>query len=608
MRFNSDFLEELRERIPPSEIIGRKVSLKPKGRGEFTGLCPFHNEKTPSFTVSDDKGFYHCFGCSAHGDIIKFTMDSDGLTFSDAVEKLAGIAGLPLPKISREDDEKFKKVLSIYDVMEKAALWFQKQLVVPGNRFALEYLRSREMGKEVLEKFRLGFAPDSFSALKTFLLSEKVSEQLMFDAGLVVKNDRGEVYDKFRNRIIFPIFDAKGRVIAFGGRVMDDSMPKYLNSPETEIYKKGNMLYGWNFAKSSARLKNEVIVVEGYVDLIALNKNGIENVVASSGTALTERQLQILWSAVNEPTICLDGDAAGKRAMARIVELYLPLLKPGYSLKFVILPENMDPDDAIKNNGADFFLKLTKMAMPLSEIVWQIESTNNEGKTPEKKAALEKTLADLAGKIKDASVRNYYSRFFKDKLWQAKTPSRFKNKKDEKTKNIDKLQKFNAAEPEEIKQLEIRLIDCILNYPELLENSEIHEDFIKLEFSSAKLDKIRQNILETTSNFSGVDKKGLEKELEEAGFGLEVKKILRGSKLNLKNYDIAFSSLKYLFARFNFIYTENMFRLRAQSISSEKIDEFLTRGKHELIALQKAEEKEKQILENMLENNSASSA
>jgi len=311
MAFSPDFLDEIRARIGLADLIRGRVRLTAKGR-EFQGLCPFHNEKTPSFTVNEQKGFYHCFGCGAHGGVFDFVMQSEGLSFRDAVEKLAADAGLQVPVDTPEERDRARRRQTLHDVMEVAAAYFEKTLRMPEGKTASNYLRGRGVDDPAIARFRLGYAPDSRSSLKAALGREGIGEELMAEAGLVISPDEPgrSSYDRFRGRLMFPITDRKGRVVGFGGRILGDGEPKYLNSPETPVFQKGRLLYGLPLAAKAARDQRALLVVEGYMDVIALAQGGFENAVAPLGTALTEDQIGELWKLVDEPVLCFDGDAA----------------------------------------------------------------------------------------------------------------------------------------------------------------------------------------------------------------------------------------------------------------------------------------------------------
>ncbi|MBQ2882193.1 MAG: DNA primase [Alphaproteobacteria bacterium] len=412
------FMDELRARVSIVDVVGAKVKLTKKGR-EYQGLCPFHNEKTPSFTVNESKGFYHCFGCAAHGDIIKFEMEANGLPFMDALQKLAHQAGLQMPKFSTKDKEQAEERKSLYEIMEQACLFFEKQLKMPEGAEGLKYfMDKRGFSKETIEKFRLGFAPNN-NALMAHLKSMGVSETDLKDLGLIAipEDTSRRAHDFFRNRIMIPITNKQGKIIAFGGRVMEKIEPKYLNSPETPIFNKRRNLYNLDKARESGYKEKKLIICEGYMDVIALDSYGFNYAVAPLGTALTEEQIMEAWKVCPEPILCLDGDAPGTKAAMRSVDRVLPILKAGYSLKFMFLPDNMDPDEYLKAHGKDSFASLMAKTSPLIDILWRKYTEDQDSSTPEKKALIETTLLNEVNKIADATVRSYYAQEIKNRIY-----------------------------------------------------------------------------------------------------------------------------------------------------------------------------------------------
>jgi DNA primase len=418
MAFDPSFLDELRNRLNIADVVARRVKLVKRGR-EHTGLCPFHNEKSPSFTVSEDKGFFHCFGCGAHGDVIGFVMRTENASFPEAVEKLAGEAGLQIPNMTREDREDGQKRQTLHAVVEAAAEWFMLELAGPRGRSGRDYLAKRGMSVAVIERFRIGFAPEARTALKAALLKQGFAEELILEAGLIRRRESdGETYDLFRNRVIFPITDRRGRVIAFGGRVLDpapEGAPKYLNSPETPLFHKGRNLYGYAQAMEGARKENLIVVTEGYMDAIAALAAGVP-AVAPLGTALTEDQMRELWRLVPEPVLSFDGDAAGLRAAARAADRALPLIVPGRSLRFVSLPAGEDPDSLIGKQGAAAFRAILETAKPLSQLLWDLALAGGMPDSPEKIAVIEKTLMDQTAKVADPTLKKHFQDHFRDRV------------------------------------------------------------------------------------------------------------------------------------------------------------------------------------------------
>ncbi len=414
------FIEELRTRISIVDIVGAKVKLTKKGR-EYQGLCPFHNEKTPSFTVNESKGFYHCFGCGAHGDILKFEMEANGLPFLDALQKLSHMAGVPMPTLSAKDKEHEQEKKSLYDIMEQACLFFEKNLHMPIGAEGLKYFKEkRDFDEDIIKKFRLGYAPNN-NGLMAHLKSMGIDEKDLNELGLMsIPEDKNRPkHDFFRNRIMIPITNKQGKIIAFGGRVMEKIEPKYLNSPETPIFNKRRNLYNLDKAREVAYKEKQLIICEGYMDVIALDKYGFSYAVAPLGTALTEEQIIEAWKVTPEPILCLDGDAPGTKAAMRSVDRVLPILKAGYSLKFMFLPDNMDPDEYLKCHGAESFKALMNKTKPLIDILWQKYTQDENANTPERKALIEKTLLEEVAKIKDPTVRGYYTQEIKNRIYLA---------------------------------------------------------------------------------------------------------------------------------------------------------------------------------------------
>ncbi len=409
MSFDPNFLDRLRDQVSIAEVVGRRVRLTRKGR-EHSGLCPFHNEKTPSFTVSEDKGFYHCFGCGEHGDVIGFVMKTEGLSFPEAVEKLAGEANLPLPRRDPRELETRKRRADLHEALEEACRWFQEQLETPAGREARDYLAGRGLSPETLRAFRLGFAPDQRGALRKALNARGIDDALLLEAGLLKQPEGGApLRDYFFNRVIFPIPDRRGRVIAFGGRTLSpDAKPKYVNSPDSPLFHKGRVLYNMARARQAAHDGNALIVAEGYMDVIALTQAGFPGAVAPLGTAVTEEQIAELWRMAPEPVLCLDGDAAGQRAAQRAIERALPTLRPGCSLSFATLPAGEDPDSLVKAQGSAAMSRVLAAARPLSEMLWTGRLAAGRSDTPERRAALRRDLMEAVERIQDPGVRQEY--------------------------------------------------------------------------------------------------------------------------------------------------------------------------------------------------------
>ncbi len=427
MRFSPSLLDEIRARLPVSQVVGRKVALKKKGR-EYSGLSPFKSEKSPSFFVNDLKGFYHCFASGEHGDIFTFVMKTEGLEFPEAVERLAEEAGVPLPKATERNVEQEDQRDRLYRLLEASAKFFEDSFKQPLGADARRYvLDKRGLKRETIAAFRLGFAPNSRTALKEFLKAQGFSISDMVASGMLIGGDDiPEPYDRFRNRVMFPIQDLKGRVIAFGGRALDKDAPaKYLNSPETPLFHKGGVLFNAARARPLAHDRNRIIAVEGYMDVVALTEGGFGEAVAPLGTALTEDQVKLMWRIVPEPILCFDGDSAGKKAAFRAVDTVLPHLKPGMSVSFAFLPDGLDPDDLIRQNGADAMAEVLSKTRPLIDMLWDRETHTGHTETPEQRAALENRLRALSAQIADPLVKSHYERELRDRLYQFGRQSRF---------------------------------------------------------------------------------------------------------------------------------------------------------------------------------------
>lgn len=423
MRFSPQLLDEIRARLPVSAVVARKVALKKKGR-EYVGLSPFKTEKTPSFFVNDQKGFYHCFASGEHGDIFKFVMATEGLSFPEAVERLAEEAGVALParsepteiEVEREDERQ-----RLYRLLEVSAAFFKTALRRPEGEPARRYLERRGLAAETIDRFGLGFAPNSRNALKEHLAKAGFSASDMARSGMSIAGDDIPVpYDRFRNRVMFPIRDLKDRVIAFGGRALDPDAPaKYLNSPETPLFHKGHILFNAARARPFAHDKDRLIAVEGYMDVVALAEAGFGEAVAPLGTALTEDQVKLMWRFVAEPILCFDGDSAGRKAAFRAIDTVLPHLSPGRSVAFAFLPDGLDPDDLIRQQGAQAMEGVLKRARPLAAVLFDREWSAGDWSTPERRARLEQQIRGLVGQIADASVRAHYERDMRQRLYEA---------------------------------------------------------------------------------------------------------------------------------------------------------------------------------------------
>ena len=504
MKFSIETLNEIKDKISVSQVVEKTVQLKKRGK-EFVGLSPFTKERTPSFTVNDEKQFYHCFSTNKHGDIFTFLVEVGGLSFPEAVEKLADEAGVQLRTFSPAEEEKINKSKKIFEALEISKSFFSSQIFDDNNSFALKYIRERGLDDKIINSYEIGYAPQG-NKLEKFLLSKGVSHEIMTLAGMTIKDEKRKdnFYDRFRNRIIFPIRDIRNRVVGFGGRVINSNdQPKYLNSPETPVFHKGSLLY--NFSKIRPNLKNNdnLIVVEGYMDVVSLASKGFQNAVAPLGTAITETQLNILWKDSDSPIICFDGDKAGKQASFRATEIALKLLKPNKTLRFINLPDNLDPDDYIKNFGLESFNKFVDNASPLQSIIWDLCLQESNIDTPEGKAGFESILRAKLNLIGDKSIKKHYGLLFKDMLDQFF----YIKKTDRKISKFDNSGKYTGKYKNSLKiknsilgsggqlpsDLEALVISGVLIFPELVKKHyEILESF---NIENLRLVDIRDNVL-----------------------------------------------------------------------------------------------------------------
>ena len=425
------FLDELRNRLSLAQVVGRKVMWDQRksnaGKGDFWAPCPFHQEKSASFHVDDRKGYYYCFGCHAKGDAISFVRETENVSFPEAIEILAREAGMPIPERDPRAQEKADRRSKLIAVMEQAVQWYRLQLKTTAAAEARDYLARRGLSPAAQERWEIGFAPPGWEGLREALGAKGISNDLMLEAGLLKSSDKGKApYDAFRNRIMFPIRDARGKAIAFGGRAMDPSdNAKYLNSPETLLFDKGRSLFNHGPAREAAGKGHPLIVAEGYMDVIALSGAGFPAVVAPLGTAITEDQLRLLWRMAPEPIIALDGDTAGLRAAMRAIDVALPLLEAGQSLRFALMPEGQDPDDLIRAQGAGAMRKVIDAAIPMVALLWRRETEDKVFDSPERRAALDKALREKLKLIKDPSIRTHYGEAIKEmraELFGARRP------------------------------------------------------------------------------------------------------------------------------------------------------------------------------------------
>ncbi len=540
MRFTPQFLDELKARLPVSEVVGKRVKLVRAGR-EFKGLSPFNKEKTPSFFVNDQKQAWFDFSSGKNGSIFDFVMQSEGVSFPEAVERLAQMAGVPLPKISREDEARDTRRKTLYDVMELAVKFFQDTLASRAGAKARGYLADRGLDPATQLKFRIGYAPGERFALKEYLGSHSIPVEDMVEAGLLISGDDIPVpFDRFRDRVMFPIADLRGRVIAFGGRALEkDAQAKYLNSPETPLFHKGATLYNIAAARQAAHDGSPIIAVEGYVDVIAMVTAGFPATVAPLGTALTEDQLTLLWKMADEPILCFDGDSAGLRAAYRAVDLAMPRLKPGKSLKFAILPQGQDPDDLVRSGGREAVSDVIGAARPLADMLWARETEGHSFDTPERRAALEARINEVTTAIGDEAVRRYYRQDFSARLSQFFAPAQAPRREPRlggnwRERNADwqrtaaprtagrampyvVVSQQLASSPvhrghrSAVPRREALILQAALNYPWLLHDHL--EELASLEFRHVDTERLKGALIDIAAHAAALDAEALKAEL-----------------------------------------------------------------------------------------------
>lgn len=499
------FLEDIRARTRLSDIIGKRIKLTRAGR-EFKACCPFHNEKSPSFYVNDDKGFYHCFGCGAHGDQIGFITRHDNRNFMDAVEELAALAGLSVPKPSPQEAERANLRDRLVTLMDKATQFFTAQL--EGQKELLAYLEARQITEETRNAFRLGYAPENGATLSEYLKSQGFTDYEMQEAGLFRKSDRGGApYAFFRDRLMFPVTDRRGRTIAFGARQLPESMrpiaegapkpPKYINSTETPLFQKGHILYNESHARTAAAKGNQVIVCEGYADVIAMWQAGFTGTVAPLGTALTDAQILSLWAmtpesdttTVREPILCFDGDNAGRRAALRAMNNIIPMLQSGKSARFAFLPSGQDPDDVLRKSGSSAIKAIIEGALPLSDMIWLSLTQGHSFDLPEARAALQKRIDEITAQIPDLAVQKHYRSLLRDRLYKSFSPQR---RAAGTAQPVQKVQLPNPATRRQTLAARIAL-SVVLIYPSLF--CEVEETIGRMQIDDSQLDALRQKLI-----------------------------------------------------------------------------------------------------------------
>ena len=494
MKFGSQLIDEIKTRVKVSDIVSKKVKLAPKGK-EFIGLSPFSNEKTPSFTVSDEKGFYHCFSSGEHGSVFDFVMKTENLSFKEAVKKLASYAGIKIEESAykKEDVIVQNKIKNLKDILKISSTWYHHNLKreLKTNKYLQEIFKKRNFNETIINNFCLGYAPKKNDTIYNYLKSKNFSSKDILDSGLIIISSKNnEKFDRFNNRIIFPIYDYFSNVVGFGGKALSENqIGKYVNSPSTDVFKKGDLLFGWQQCKNNPIQKNELYIVEGYTDVISMHNAGFKNTVAPLGTAISIKQIIYSWRISKEPTLCMDGDEAGQKASKRIPELIFPYLKPGYSLNFVKLPSGEDPDSLILSDNLKDLSLFFESKSSLVDYVWNNLIYGKNFNTPEKRAELEVEINRLIRLINDFTVKKNYKNFFREKFFQEFKFSgkRIQNKEKKEyllNKNIININKIT----------ERVLIGTIILYPNLLKN--VSDKFKSINFTHEKFNNIKDLIVE----------------------------------------------------------------------------------------------------------------
>ena len=538
MKFSKSLLDEIKSKIEISDIVGKRVALQKRGK-EFIGLSPFQNEKTPSFTVNNEKQFYHCFSTNKHGDVFTFLVDVEGLSFPQAVEQLAEYAGVELRALTKKEEQKIINRKKLLSIMEIAGKYFIQNL--RNDNRPISYLNERGIGKNIIDEYHIGYAKKDFSSLNLYLSNKGFSNEDILGAGLIIESSKKKktYYDRYRDRIIFPITNSHGKIVGFGGRVLNtEDKPKYMNSPETEIFHKGDILFNFSNIKSTTSKIDNLVIVEGYMDAISLCSFGFKNVVAPLGTAMTEKQINLAWNLTDSPIICFDGDKAGKKASERVMDLVISKLKPGKNIRFINLDDGLDPDDYVKKYGIKSFEELIKNSTQLNYQIWNNYLINSNISTPEGKADFERKLRDLLKAIKDKNIKKHYGLFFKNSLQKLfysyndlNIPINKKN-----TNAIDKLEIKNSkvGSGQSIPAgLEALLISGVLIFPEIIEiNIENLESLI---IENKFLKQIRDKIIDSISLEESFNLENIKRIIEE-NYSDNLNKELKFSKKYWSNY------------------------------------------------------------------------
>ena len=580
MKYPKEYLDEIKLRLKVSQVVGKTVQLKKRGK-EFIGLSPFKNEKSPSFTVNDEKEFYHCFSSGEHGNIFDFLMKTKSIGFGEAVRSLAAEAGMQPYRFSNFDKKKDLRFQTYKNILKEYSNYFHRQLFNPDNKEALEYLLKRDLKKNIIEEFQLGFVPWQNNFYED--LVKKYSEEEINSTGLYYKNDKtGKFTDRFNSRVIFPVKNITGESIAFGGRIIrENKLAKYINSPETEFYKKGNMIFNLDKAKDSRSETDEVLIVEGYMDVLSVYSSGVKNVIANSGTALTERQISLIWKFFSNPIICLDGDESGQKAALRIAEKLFPLINEKNKIYFSIMPEGTDPDDYIKQKGKDGLISLLKEKEIIQSFIWNYYLSKIDQNNPYEISKFEKEIKSLSYSIQDEILRKYVLEDFLEKIKKL-TPIQssrhadryafYKKKKNYHILKETKLLHQKRKDLSKIQIIEFSILFIILNYFDTVLKKL--EDLSEIEFLSEKNESLKSLLI--TSLTDGKDKEDINIKIEN-DFGNTLKEINENSNIQ--------------------IITANKTNQEVSELLEELIDEHREEGN-----LKKIESLEQKLINNLDEN------
>tara|TARA_A100001015_G_scaffold40330_1_gene44224 strand:- start:464 stop:2251 length:1788 start_codon:yes stop_codon:yes gene_type:complete len=526
MKYPKEYLDEIKLRLKVSQVVGKTVQLKKRGK-EFIGLSPFKNEKSPSFTVNDEKEFYHCFSSGEHGNIFDFLMKTKSIGFGEAVRSLAAEAGMQPYRFTNFDQKKDLRFQTYKNIFKDYSNYFNQQLFSANNKEAMEYLLNRGLKKNAIEEFQLGYVPWNNNFFEKLL--KKYSQEEINLSGLYYKNDKtGRYVDRFNSRITFPVNNIVGDTIAFGGRIIRESkLAKYINSPETEFYKKGNMIFNLDKAKDSRSETNEVLLVEGYMDVVSVYSSGIKNVIANSGTALTERQISLIWKFFSNPIICLDGDESGQKAASRIAERLFPLINEKNKIYFSVMPDGMDPDDYIKQKGKDGLENLLKEKEIIQSFIWNYHLSKINLSNPYEISKFEKEIKNLTYSIQDETLKKYVLEDFLEKIKKL-TPMQtsrqnykylpFKKQKDYRILNETRILHQKRKDLSKIQIIEFSILFIILNYLEIAQKK--FEELSEIEFFSEKNQNLKSAIINALTE-------GKEKEIIHSKINIEYEKLIQ---------------------------------------------------------------------------------